>query len=174
MDRRRSSELTMGLFAIPLRLAARASLVAADVAALFAPIVSAINGNIDASNYAPAARIPNALKLEPYSVFALEARYARPAVTLFPVLPIPVHSKETVIFGWDVIVNDGTLTADVQLLADGVQIGTTQSPAGATGVVASETFADVSNVTRLQVSIAGAASGGSVHVVVWCRNPHVR
>jgi uncharacterized phosphosugar-binding protein len=79
-----------------------------------------------------------------------------------------------VIFGWDVYVNDGAVTGDAHLFADGVQIGTTQTVAAATGVVATETFAPVTGKTRLSAGFVGAITSGSIYVIVWCKERHVR
>jgi hypothetical protein len=174
----------MALLSIPVRLASRARLLAADVAAAFAPIVAAVNGGLDASNYAPGARIPNSLKSAPRSIFALEAHLTGyvAGVTYTLAIPVGVGIAEEMLlepFQWDVMVSNHWITGTAKLYVDGVQVGTTQNYAVAGNTrVSTEALAlapaAIGSVHVEIVCTASSGATGNLHVIVWCKAPHVR
>lgn len=61
----------MSFVNLPYRLAALRSITAAQVQAMYQAVADVLNGNIDGRNFSKRARIPNALKAEPYGIFGV-------------------------------------------------------------------------------------------------------
>lgn len=122
----------MALFTIPVRLASKAALLAADVAAAFASVVDAVNGGLNAANYAPGSWILNAHKTAPKTIGVLQFSIAQ-KMWLVPAGVLSYRQKMSTLapgtmIEWGVTFGDrgGLVTAAfaVRLYRDGVQVGT--------------------------------------------------
>jgi fermentation-respiration switch protein FrsA (DUF1100 family) len=173
---------------IPVRLASRARLLAADVAAAFAPLVAAINGGLGVEHFSPGRWIANAVKAAPRSYIAVTIDVPRIAATgaktyLARVFPEHValeavrwtaaQDQAAIAYNWD-----GT----VKLYRNGVQIGTTQNivnaAVGALGINEALASAPSADDTTFSVEVNPTnLKGGSIanlKIVIWCKAPHVR
>jgi hypothetical protein len=171
----------MAQITVPVRLASRARLLAADVAAAFAPLVAAINGGLSGENYAPGRAIANANKAQPRSVSVLQFVIAGGGV------PVPVTTQYNqrmsarapgATVEWSVTfasAPEALPTGVIRLLRDGVQVGTDHSVAGADfreAIVSAPVAGDALWTVEIAITVAGYLPDLSVLVAV--KAPHVR
>ncbi|HEY6015720.1 MAG TPA: hypothetical protein VIU16_02950 [Gaiellaceae bacterium] len=175
----------MAFIEIPYRIASRARFYAGNLADSFAALLAAVNGGLDARNYAPGARIPNAMKTNPRAVFALQMHLSNFAAgTYIMRVPGPIGLGALLVepFQWDVVLGYGkTLTGTAKLYMDGVQRGTTKNyadPAGPNRISTEAIVMAPVSIAGLYVEIVVASvtgvSPGDLSAIVWCKAPHVR
>jgi hypothetical protein len=174
------------MISIPVRLASRARLLAADVAAAFAPIVAGINGGLDASHFAPGRWLANVMKATPRSYAPVQIHIMKIGATGASTYSMRVAPSVAALyaFRWKVTQDSGSPAWDgtVKLYRNGVQIGTTRTLVGATSgtVIIDEalasaatdgdtTFAVEVNPTDLKAGIIG-----NLTITIECKAPHVR
>jgi hypothetical protein len=170
----------MAQIVIPVRLASRARLLAADVAAAFAALVNAINGGLSGENYAPGHAIANANKAQPRSVSVLQFVIASVGV----VAPLTKQYSQrmsarapgaTVEWSVTFAPTDALPTGVIRLLRDGVQVGTDHSVAGADfreTIVSPPAEGDALWTVEIAVTVSGTIP--EISVLVALASPHVR
>ena len=174
---------------IPYRLTQRFRLVAAEVAAAFAPIVAAINGGLKADAFAPWMRLKNAHKVNDEGLLAIHfADWIQVGQTHRIRMPIPGPGACAEPVSLEVVRwsyrgrNDGgvNITGTVSLYrnnASGVETLVTSRaiPATPFNDAVSSTPAG-SKDTKLAVEFActGGDTINDVAVTVWCKAQHVR
>jgi hypothetical protein len=176
------------MLSIPVRLASRARLLAADVAAAFAPIVALINGNLAAENYAPGAIIANAAKqsanaIVPVQIFTALTPQGATTTYRFRVMPsvAPLHAIRWTATRTHLQAGGPNFSATIKLFRDAVQKGTTQAIVDpASGAIFIDEVLDVAPTdadSEWSVEVVVSTAGDSIPSLVfavWFKAPHVR
>jgi hypothetical protein len=176
------------LVEIPVRLASRARLLGADVAAAFAPIVAAVNGTFNASHFAPSRWLGNAFKAAPNSLLPIQINIPWVVATGAKTYLVRVHPSIVAphAIRWtacqDYALTGALWDGTIKLFRNGVQIGTTQTlvnaPEGVLPIDEALDSAATDDDTTFSVEVNPTnLKGGKISnltVTVWCKAPHVR
>jgi hypothetical protein len=175
---------------LPYRLAHRYRLVAAEVAAVFAPIVTAINGLLKADAFAPWARVKNANKVAPNGLLALHFHTGLavgPTRRMHVPLPGPGSCAEPVtlnIVRWSFQAKNDpaiAITGTVSLYRNDSSGAETLVTSRTIPVaewfndaVASAPAGDVDTRLSVEVTLTGGDTLNDVAATVWLEAAHVR